>query len=134
MPSIDRVIDRARCQAIADAGQRLDPRGGQALGCCGQIGMKAILRQPGGNHDNRGRLDLLGPVGMHMAQAVLLGGNVRVGLEDNLYLARGELAPSNAALVERAVQIVRLLGDEVASAREARELIGLPARAEAAAG
>jgi len=69
-----------------------------------------------------------------VAQAVLLGGNVRVGLEDNLYLARGQLAPSNAALVERAVQIVRLLGDEVASAREARELIGLPARAEAAAG
>ena len=68
-----------------------------------------------------------------VAQAVLLGGNVRVGLEDNLYLARGQLAPSNAALVERAVQIVHLLGDEVASAREARELIGLPARAEAAA-
>ena len=69
-----------------------------------------------------------------VAQAVLLGGNVRVGLEDNLYLAGGQLAPSNAALVERAVQIVQLLGDEVASAREARELIGLPARAAVAAG
>jgi uncharacterized protein (DUF849 family) len=68
-----------------------------------------------------------------VGQAVLLGGNVRVGLEDNLYLARGMLAPSNAALVERAVQIIQLLGEEVASAAEARELIGLAPRARAAA-
>ena len=44
-----------------------------------------------------------------VAQAVLLGGNVRVGLEDNLYLERGVFA-SNAQLVERACQIVRLMG------------------------
>jgi uncharacterized protein (DUF849 family) len=68
-----------------------------------------------------------------VGQAVLLGGNVRVGLEDNLYLSRGKLAPSNAALVERAVQIIELLGEEVASAAEARELIGLAPRAPAAA-
>ena len=67
-----------------------------------------------------------------VGQAVLLGGNVRVGLEDNLYLARGMLAPSNAALVERAVQIIQLLGEEVASAAEAREMIGLTPRARAA--
>jgi Uncharacterized conserved protein len=67
-----------------------------------------------------------------VGQAVLLGGNVRVGLEDNLYLARGMLAPSNAALVERAVQIIQLLGEEVASAAEAREMLGLTPQARAA--
>lgn len=55
-----------------------------------------------------------------VAMAYLLGGNVRVGLEDNLYLAKGELAPSNAALVEKAVSIVKSLGGEIASAAEAR--------------
>lgn len=58
-------------------------------------------------------------------QSLLIGGNVRVGLEDNIYLDRGVLAPSNAALVERAVRIVRDLGSEVASADEARAIIGL---------
>ena len=60
-----------------------------------------------------------------VAQAVLLGGHVRVGLEDNLYLGPGELAPSNAALVERAAEIVSLLGAQPASPREAREALGL---------
>src|SRR3954453_18698512 len=60
------------------------------------------------------------------AQAVLLGGHVRVGLEDNLYLKRGKLAPSNAALVEKAAHIVEVLGDQVASPAEAREILGLP--------
>jgi uncharacterized protein (DUF849 family) len=55
------------------------------------------------------------------AAAVLLGGNVRVGLEDNLYLERGVLAPSNAALVEKAGQIIHHLGGSVATAAEARE-------------
>ena len=55
-----------------------------------------------------------------VAMAYLLGGNVRVGLEDNLYLAKGELAPSNAAQVEKAVTIVKSLGGEIASAAEAR--------------
>src|SRR5215475_11504197 len=68
-----------------------------------------------------------------VAQAVLLGGNVRVGLEDNLYLARGRLAPSNAALVEKAARIIEVLGEEVATAAEARELIGLASRAPAKA-
>ena len=46
------------------------------------------------------------------AQAVLLGGHVRVGLEDNLYLERGKLTPSNAALVAKAAKIIELLGPE----------------------
>src|SRR5436190_1741001 len=49
------------------------------------------------------------------AQAVLLGGHPRVGLEDNLYLEKGKLAPSNAALVEKAARIVEILGDSVAT-------------------
>jgi len=59
-----------------------------------------------------------------VAQAVLLGGHVRVGLEDNLYLEKGVLAPSNAALVEKAATIVRLLGARPASPAEVRELLG----------
>jgi uncharacterized protein (DUF849 family) len=58
-----------------------------------------------------------------VAQAVLLGGHVRVGLEDNIYLGKGELAPSNAALVEKAVRIIELLGDNVATPAEARKML-----------
>lgn len=58
------------------------------------------------------------------AQAVILGGNLRVGLEDNIYLGRGELA-SNGQLVERAARIVRDLGGEVASPAEARKILGI---------
>ena len=60
-----------------------------------------------------------------VAQAVILGGHVRVGLEDNLYLSRGVLAPGNAALVERAVTIVEALGDSVATPAEAATILGL---------
>ena len=66
------------------------------------------------------------------AQAVLLGGHVRVGLEDNLYLERGRLTPSNAALVAKAVKIVELLGASVATPNEAREMLGLGAHTPAA--
>ncbi|MBT3910189.1 MAG: 3-keto-5-aminohexanoate cleavage protein [Rhodospirillaceae bacterium] len=62
-----------------------------------------------------------------VAQAVLLGGHVRVGLEDNIYLGPGELAPSNAALVERAAGIIGDLGSSPASPVEAREILGLGA-------
>jgi uncharacterized protein (DUF849 family) len=62
-----------------------------------------------------------------VAQSVLLGGHVRVGLEDNLYLEKGNLAPSNAALVEKASSIITILGDEVATPAEARSILGLPA-------
>ncbi|PIW30047.1 MAG: NADPH:quinone reductase [Rhodospirillales bacterium CG15_BIG_FIL_POST_REV_8_21_14_020_66_15] len=60
-----------------------------------------------------------------VAQAVLLGGNVRVGLEDNIYLGPGEMAPSNAALVERAATIIENLGSSVATPDEARAILGL---------
>ncbi len=59
-----------------------------------------------------------------VAQAVLLGGNVRVGLEDNIYLDRGVLA-SNGALVERAVDIIERLGANVIGPEQARQKIGL---------
>ncbi|MGF7163411.1 uncharacterized protein (DUF849 family) [Rhodoligotrophos appendicifer] len=59
-----------------------------------------------------------------VAQMVLLGGHVRVGLEDNLYLDKGVYA-SNGSLVERAVKIIELLGTKVASPSEAREILGL---------
>lgn len=58
-----------------------------------------------------------------VAQSIILGGNCRVGLEDSLYIDRGELATSNAVLVERAVAITRSLGREVASAQEARAIL-----------
>jgi uncharacterized protein (DUF849 family) len=70
----------------------------------------------------------IGPMQFPMAaQAVLLGGHVRVGLEDNLYLRRGEPAPGNAALVERAVAIVNELGEQPASVSEARSILRLGA-------
>ena len=68
-----------------------------------------------------------------VAAAIQLGGHVRVGLEDNIYLERGVLAPSNAALVEKAARIIRLLGYEVASSDEAREILGLPVQSRASA-
>jgi len=63
-----------------------------------------------------------------LAQAWLLGGHVRVGLEDNIYVKRGVLAKSNAELVERAVQLIELLGGDIASPEDARQILALPAR------
>ncbi len=60
-----------------------------------------------------------------VALSVVLGGHVRVGLEDNVYISRGVLADSNAQLVEKAVRIIRDLGKEVASTEEARAILGL---------
>lgn len=62
-----------------------------------------------------------------LAQIVNLGGNVRVGLEDNIYLRRGVLA-SNADLVENAVGIIERMGASVATPAEAREMLGLVKR------
>jgi uncharacterized protein (DUF849 family) len=68
----------------------------------------------------------LGRMQMPMvAQSVLLGGNVRVGLEDNLYLGKG-IPATNAQLVERARAIVELLGVRVLTAPETRERLGFP--------
>lgn len=59
------------------------------------------------------------------AHAISLGGHVRVGLEDNIYYRKGELAQSNAQLVERVVRIARELDRPVATPAQARELLGL---------
>ena len=57
--------------------------------------------------------------------ALLCGGHVRVGLEDNLYYSRGKLA-TNVQLVERLVRQVRDMGLEPATPSEAREMLGIP--------
>lgn len=56
---------------------------------------------------------------------ILLGGHVRVGFEDNIYYRKGELAASNAQMVERVVRLANELGREVASPDEARRILGL---------
>jgi len=58
-------------------------------------------------------------------QAYLLGGHVRVGLEDNSYISKGVLAKGNGELVERAGDLVQKLGGKIASANQAREILGL---------
>jgi len=60
--------------------------------------------------------------------ATLLGGHVRVGLEDNIYYRRGEKAKSNAQLVERAVRIAHELNREVATPQQARNMLGMSER------
>lgn len=57
--------------------------------------------------------------------AILTGGNVRVGFEDNLYLKQGVLAASNAQMVEMAKDMVERLGYEAAKPGEARRMLGL---------
>jgi len=64
------------------------------------------------------------PMALH---SLLMGGHVRVGLEDNIYFRKGELA-TNPRLVERIVQISRMIGREVATPDEAREILGLRPR------
>lgn len=69
-------------------------------------------------------------VGRHqlpmITMGVLLGGHVRVGFEDNLFRRRGELAKSNAEMVEMAVEVVQVLQREPASPAEARTMLGIP--------
>lgn len=60
-----------------------------------------------------------------VAIAAAMGGNVRVGLEDSLWIGPGQLARSNAEQVKRARQIIESLGIELATADEAREILGL---------
>ena len=66
-----------------------------------------------------------------VAAAAALGGNVRVGLEDNFYLPDGEMARSNGDLIARAGRIVEDVGRRPASVSEARELLGAPRRVSA---
>jgi uncharacterized protein (DUF849 family) len=68
----------------------------------------------------------IGPAQLPSAMnSLLLGGHVRVGLEDNLYYGPGELA-TNLQLTERIVRLVREMGYEPATPTEAREIMGLP--------
>ena len=60
-----------------------------------------------------------------VAATILMGGNVRVGMEDSPYLEDGSLATTNAQLVEKAVRLAREIGREIASPDEARRIIGL---------
>ncbi|MBR4020765.1 MAG: 3-keto-5-aminohexanoate cleavage protein, partial [Firmicutes bacterium] len=59
------------------------------------------------------------------AATIAMGGHVRVGFEDNLYLEKGVLAKSNGELVEKAVKLAKILGREIATPAEAREILGL---------
>lgn len=56
---------------------------------------------------------------------ILLGGNVRVGFEDNIYLSKGVKAKSNAEMVEKAVRIARELDRDIATPEEARKILHL---------
>jgi 3-keto-5-aminohexanoate cleavage enzyme len=66
-----------------------------------------------------------------LAAALVLGGNVRAGVEDNLYLPNGEMCRSNGDLIAKARQMAEDIGRRPASVAEARELLGVPKRAEA---
>ncbi len=66
-----------------------------------------------------------------LASALVLGGNVRAGVEDNLYLPNGEMCRSNGDLIAKARQMAEDIGRRAASVAEARELLGVPRRAEA---
>ena len=60
-----------------------------------------------------------------VASALVLGGNIRVGLEDNFYLPNGDMAKNNGVLVEKAVELTRLVGRTPATVEEARKLLSL---------
>jgi uncharacterized protein (DUF849 family) len=60
-----------------------------------------------------------------VAAAAGMGGNVRVGLEDNFYTPDGQMVESNAGLVAQAVEIIEAVGRSAASATEARRILGL---------
>ncbi|MBR3053918.1 MAG: 3-keto-5-aminohexanoate cleavage protein [Firmicutes bacterium] len=63
-----------------------------------------------------------------VAATIALGGHVRVGFEDNVYMSKGVLAKSNGEMVERVVQIAKLLNREIATPDEARQILSLPPR------
>jgi 3-keto-5-aminohexanoate cleavage enzyme len=66
-----------------------------------------------------------------LASSLVLGGNVRAGVEDNLYLPNGEMCKSNGELIAKARQMAEDVGRRPASVTEARELLGVPKRAAA---
>ena len=62
-----------------------------------------------------------------LSQALVHGLNVRVGMEDSVFLEKGRKADSNGQLVEKIIQIAKLLGRPVATCEEARKILGLGA-------
>ncbi len=62
------------------------------------------------------------------AAGIAMGGNVRVGFEDNLYLSKGVLAKSNGELVDKVVRLAKELGREIATSDEAREILSFDKR------
>jgi uncharacterized protein (DUF849 family) len=68
-----------------------------------------------------------------LAASLVLGGNVRAGVEDNLYLPNGEMCKSNGELIAKARQMAEDIGRRPASVAEARELLGVPKRERASA-
>jgi len=66
-----------------------------------------------------------------LAQSLVLGGNVRIGMEDTVYIKKGTLTSGNAELVEKAVSIIERLGGVMASAEEARSILRLEKRSHA---
>jgi 3-keto-5-aminohexanoate cleavage enzyme len=62
-----------------------------------------------------------------VTMGIIMGGNVRVGLEDNLYLNRGEKLRGNGAAVEKVVRIAAEFGREIATPAQARAMVGLSA-------
>jgi 3-keto-5-aminohexanoate cleavage enzyme len=64
-----------------------------------------------------------------VAATIAMGGHVRVGFEDNVYMSKGVLAKSNGEMVERVVQMAKLMNREVATPDEARQILGLKPRA-----
>ena len=85
---------------------------------------------PGGaeGRNNWGVIGISRDQWMLVAAALTLGGNVRVGLEDNFYLANGEMARSNGDLIAKARQMTEDVGRRPATVAEARELLGVPRR------
>jgi 3-keto-5-aminohexanoate cleavage enzyme len=70
---------------------------------------------------------------MLVASALTLGGSIRVGLEDNLYLPSGEMAKSNGELIAKARQMTEDIGRRPATVAEAREMLGITAREQVGA-
>jgi 3-keto-5-aminohexanoate cleavage enzyme len=68
----------------------------------------------------------IGPTHFQMAAASMVnGGHARVGFEDNLYIQKNVLATSNAQMVKKVVEIANLMDREVATPKEARQILGL---------
>ena len=60
-----------------------------------------------------------------VAEAYLMGGHCRIGMEDTVYLSKGVKTPDNAALVAKAARIIEDLGGRIATVNETRELLGI---------